>query len=114
MKSLAVLFLALAATVVGVLPAGLGHAQAGLPSPESTFLYVSAGKVRSFDAAAVESNPEKRRELIRQAIAEHNAHVLNVPLHRQMIPWAMRSSVSVVHRPDNVLSLQTAKVGGAP
>ena len=66
------------------------------------------------DAAAVEPNAEKRRETIRQAIAEHNAQVHHVPLHRQMIPWAMRSNVTVVHRPDNVLSLETTKVGGAP
>ncbi len=66
------------------------------------------------DAAAVETNAEKRRETIRQAIAEHNTQVHHVPLHRQMIPWAMRSNVTVVHRPDNVLNLETTKVGGTP
>jgi peptide/nickel transport system substrate-binding protein len=66
------------------------------------------------DAAAVEPNTDKRRETIRQAIAEHNTQVHHVPLHRQMIPWAMRSNVTVVHRPDNVLNLETTKVGGAP
>jgi len=55
------------------------------------------------DAAAIEMNVEKRRELIRQAIAEHNANVFHVPLHRQMIPWAMRANVTVVHRADNWL-----------
>jgi peptide/nickel transport system substrate-binding protein len=53
------------------------------------------------DAAAVEVNPEKRAEIIRQAIAEHNAQVHHVPLHRQVIPWAMRSNINVVHRADN-------------
>jgi hypothetical protein len=33
-----------------------------------------------------------------------------VPLHRQMIPWAMRSNVSVVNRPDNALNLSTTKI----
>jgi len=55
------------------------------------------------DAAASEMNTDKRRELIRQAIAEHNANVYHVPLHRQMIPWAMRANVSVSHRADNWL-----------
>jgi peptide/nickel transport system substrate-binding protein len=55
------------------------------------------------DAAAVQMNPDKRRELIRQALAEHNDSVHHVPLHRQMIPWAMRANVQVVHRADNWL-----------
>ena len=58
------------------------------------------------DAAAVETNGEKRREIIRQAIAEHNAQVHHVPLHRQMIPWAMRANVTVVHRADNAPSME--------
>lgn len=62
------------------------------------------------DAAAVEPNPDKRRELIRQAIAEHNAQVHHVPLHRQMIPWAMRRNVSVQHRADNVLNFESVKI----
>lgn len=55
------------------------------------------------DAAAREMNPEKRSRLIRQALAEHNENVYHVPLHRQVIPWAMRASVNVVHRADNWL-----------
>lgn len=53
------------------------------------------------DTAAVEPDPAKRKELIRQALAEHNEQAHHVPLHRQMIPWAMRSNVKVVHRADN-------------
>jgi peptide/nickel transport system substrate-binding protein len=26
-----------------------------------------------------------------------------IPLHRQVIPWATRAGVKVVHRPDNVV-----------
>jgi peptide/nickel transport system substrate-binding protein len=55
------------------------------------------------DAAAVELNVDKRKELIREALAEHNANVHHVPLHRQVIPWAMRSNVHVIHRADNWL-----------
>ena len=62
------------------------------------------------DAASVEPNADKRREQIRQAIAEHNAQVHHVPLHRQMIPWAMRRNISVPHRADNVLNFESVKV----
>jgi len=55
------------------------------------------------DSAAVEADGDKRKELIRQALAEHNDQVHHVPLHRQMIPWAMRSNIRVVHRADNWL-----------
>ncbi len=53
------------------------------------------------DAAAVELNADKRKEMIAQALAEHNAQVHHVPLHRQVIPWAMKSNVNVIHRADN-------------
>jgi len=72
--------------------------------------YVNPKLDELIDAAATESLPEKRREIIRQALAEHNAKVHHVPLHRQMIPWAMRSNVTVVHRPDNALNMETVKV----
>ncbi len=62
------------------------------------------------DAASVEPNADKRREQIRQAIAEHNAQVHHVPLHRQMIPWAMRRNISVQHRADNVLNFESVKI----
>ncbi len=48
--------------------------------------YVNPKLDALIDSAAVEPNPEKRRDMIRQAIAEHNAQVHHVPLHRQMIP----------------------------
>jgi peptide/nickel transport system substrate-binding protein len=72
--------------------------------------YVNPKLDELIDAAAIEPNADKRREVIRQALAEHNAQIHYVPLHRQMIPWAMRSNVTVVHRPDNVINLETARV----
>lgn len=55
------------------------------------------------DAAATEMDTDKRADIIRQALAEHNAQVHHVPLHRQVIPWAMRANVHAVHRADNWL-----------
>jgi peptide/nickel transport system substrate-binding protein len=68
--------------------------------------YVNPKLDALIDAAAVETDIEKRRDIIRQAIAEHNAQVHHVPLHRQMIPWAMRANVTVVHRADNAPSME--------
>jgi peptide/nickel transport system substrate-binding protein len=72
--------------------------------------YVNPKLDALIDAAGGEPNPEKRREIIRQALAEHNAQVHHVPLHRQMIPWAMRSNVTVIHRADNAPNMETATV----
>ena len=30
-------------------------------------------------------------------------NIYTIPLHRQVIPWALRRGVTAVHRPDNVV-----------
>jgi peptide/nickel transport system substrate-binding protein len=54
-------------------------------------------------ASSQEVDPQKRMALIKAAFREHNQQVHHIPLHRQVIPWAMRSNVEAVHRPDNWL-----------
>lgn len=56
-------------------------------------------------AAATSKEPDvaKRKEMIKAVFREHNAQVHHIPLHRQFIPWAARSNVTVVHRADNWL-----------
>ena len=54
-------------------------------------------------ASSREADPVKREALIKAAFREHNAQVHHIPLHRQVIPWAMRSNVDAVHRADNWL-----------
>jgi peptide/nickel transport system substrate-binding protein len=54
-------------------------------------------------ASSAEQDPVRREQLIKAAFREHNEQVHHIPLHRQVIPWAMRSRVEVVHRPDNWL-----------
>jgi peptide/nickel transport system substrate-binding protein len=58
------------------------------------------------DAARVESDAAKRKKMIADAISEHNAQVHHVPLHRQVIPWAMRENIRAVHRADNWVETQ--------
>jgi peptide/nickel transport system substrate-binding protein len=72
--------------------------------------YVNPRLDALIDAAAVEMNPEKRRQIVWDALKEHNAQVHHVPLHRQMIPWAMRRNVTVVHRADNVLNMESVRM----
>ena len=54
-------------------------------------------------ASSQEADPKKREQLIRAALREHNEQVHHIPLHRQVVPWAVRRNVSAVHRPDNWL-----------
>ena len=51
--------------------------------------------------AKIELNPEQRLEEIRGALAAHNAEINDIPLHRQVIPWAERGNVNASHRGDN-------------
>ena len=58
---------------------------------------------RLIEAQETELDPEKRRALIVQALQRVRQSVYTIPLHRQVIPWATRANVQVVHRPDNVV-----------
>jgi peptide/nickel transport system substrate-binding protein len=67
-----------------------------------------------FDALAaqssVEADAKKREELIKAALREYKEQVHVIPLHRQVIPWAARTSVEAVHRADNWLEWQWISV----
>ena len=41
--------------------------------------------------------------LLTEALELSNADVSQLPLHNQIIPWAMKKSINVVHRADNRL-----------
>ena len=58
---------------------------------------------RLIEAADVEMDVAKRARLIEQALARVREQVYTIPLHRQVIPWAARSGVSVRHRADNFI-----------
>ena len=57
-----------------------------------------------------EPDPVKREALIKAAMKEHNDQVHHIPLHRQFIPWAMRSNVDAPHRADNWLEWAWVKI----
>jgi len=55
------------------------------------------------DKLKTETDFKKRAELTRDALLLEQADVGHIPLHHQMIPWAMRKNVTVVHTADNAL-----------
>lgn len=61
-------------------------------------------------ASSVEADPKKREEIVKAALREFRDQVHVIPLHRQVIPWAARSNVEVVHRPDNWFEVQWVKL----
>ena len=44
---------------------------------------------------------EARQAAIREALALYRADVPHIPLHHQMIPWAMRSNITIPHMANN-------------
>jgi peptide/nickel transport system substrate-binding protein len=56
-------------------------------------------------AARGEVDVPKRQALIIEAMKHHGDNMFHIPLHRQVIPWATRANVSVVHRADNWLEV---------
>lgn len=79
--------------------------------------YWNFGAVRNdkFDALAarssVEPDPARREALIKEALTEWKNQVHTLPLHRQMIPWATRANLNVVHRADNWFEWQWVTIG---
>ncbi len=72
--------------------------------------YSNAKVDEAIDKLKTEIDGKKRAALAREITAIHMADVGHVPLHFQVIPWAMRSNVSVVHRADNRLTVKWVKV----
>jgi peptide/nickel transport system substrate-binding protein len=62
------------------------------------------------DAMKSEIDVKKRNEIIARALLLHNQQVMHIPLHNQVIPWAMRKNVTVVHRADNRLEASWVKI----
>jgi peptide/nickel transport system substrate-binding protein len=64
-------------------------------------------KIASFDElidkAEGETDVQKRRDLMTKAMQFHHDEVLHIPLHLQVIPWAGKKGLKVIHRPDNWL-----------
>ena len=62
------------------------------------------------DRAKTETDPFIRPRLLTEALQLQNDDVAHIPLHNQIIPWAMKRSVDVVHRADNRIDWRLVKV----
>ena len=62
------------------------------------------------DGIETEMDPDRRRSMMLEAFQRVREMVYVIPLHRQIIPWAARANVHVVHRPDNVVEAVWARV----
>lgn len=56
------------------------------------------------DRIKTETDDAKRDEAIQQVLAVHAQEFGHIPLHDQVIPWAMQKNVNVIHRADNRLT----------
>ena len=62
------------------------------------------------DRAKTETDPFIRPRLLTEALQLQNDDVVHIPLHNQIIPWAMKKSIDVVHRADNRIDWRLVKV----
>jgi peptide/nickel transport system substrate-binding protein len=58
----------------------------------------------------VETDPKNRNDLIEKALELSHTDVSHIPLHNQIIPWAMKKNIDVVHRADNRIDWRLVKV----
>ena len=58
----------------------------------------------------VEVDLKTRNELIEKALILEHEDVSHLPLHTQVIPWAMKKNIDVIHRADNRLDWRQIKV----
>lgn len=61
-------------------------------------------------ASSREADPVKREQLIKAALQQNKDQVLTLPLHRQVVPWAVRQNIDVVHRADNWLEFSWVRI----
>jgi peptide/nickel transport system substrate-binding protein len=64
--------------------------------------------------SSIEPDPRKREILVKTALTEWKEQVHTIPLHRQVIPWAVRTNVDAVHRADNWLEVAWVQVRTGP
>jgi peptide/nickel transport system substrate-binding protein len=57
-----------------------------------------------------EGDPKARAALIDQALRLSRREITHLPLHHQVIPWAMKKNIDMNHRADNRIDMQNVKV----
>ncbi|HSW16645.1 MAG TPA: ABC transporter substrate-binding protein [Ramlibacter sp.] len=62
------------------------------------------------DRVKSETDLQVRNRLLTEALQLSNDTVSHIPLHNQIIPWAMKKNIDVVHRADNRIDWRLVKV----
>jgi peptide/nickel transport system substrate-binding protein len=62
------------------------------------------------DRIKVETDAPVRARMLTEALQLSNDTVSHIPLHDQVIPWAMKKNVEMVHRADNRVDMRMVKV----
>jgi peptide/nickel transport system substrate-binding protein len=57
-----------------------------------------------------EGDAKARNELIERALLLSHQDVAYIPLHNQVIPWAMKKNIEMTHRADNRIDMRGVKV----
>jgi peptide/nickel transport system substrate-binding protein len=57
-----------------------------------------------------EVEQKTRNQLIEQALLLSHQDVSHIPLHNQVIPWAMKKNIDLYHRADNRIDMRAVKV----
>ena len=57
-----------------------------------------------------EADAKRRNQLIEQALLLSHQDVSHIPLHNQVIPWAMKKNIDLYHRADNRIDMRSVTV----
>jgi peptide/nickel transport system substrate-binding protein len=72
--------------------------------------YSNARMDQIVDRVKTETDTLIRNRLLNEGLQLQNDTVAHIPLHNQVIPWAMKKSIDVVHRADNRIDWLLVKV----
>ncbi len=62
------------------------------------------------DRIKTETDMPVRNRLLTEGLQRQNDTVAHIPLHNQIIPWAMKKNIDMVHRADNLIDWRLVKV----
>jgi peptide/nickel transport system substrate-binding protein len=88
----------------------LAHTRTGTLGVFNNGGYSNPAYDHLLDQIAVETNEDKRQELISQASRVIHDDAAYIPLHQQQIVWAARETANVVQTPDNYFQLRYVKL----
>jgi len=66
----------------------------------------------TIDAIKIATDPKGRDALLREGLVTTRDQHYYVPIHHQLRPWAMKKSVTTVHKADDRPESRYARVGG--